>query len=81
MQLLSRRAVLSTVASLVVLAFGYLVWPTPYRYTTWTSGDATWPVRISRLTGRADLLTRIGWLPMAPAPDPLGKIEKKLGIQ
>lgn len=66
----SRRAILSTVATLVVLAFAYFVWPTPYRYMTWSAEGITWPVRVSRRTGRAELLSRVGWLPMEPAPQP-----------
>ncbi|MHB1095560.1 MAG: hypothetical protein ACYC3F_05245 [Gemmatimonadaceae bacterium] len=73
----------------VLLVFGLFVWPTPYRYLTWRAEDIAWPVRVSRLTGRAELLSRIGWLPMAPEPiakrsaipparDILGEIEASL---
>jgi hypothetical protein len=65
--------VLVLIAGLAFLAaWGWLVWPTPYRYTTWQAQDVTWPVRISRVTGRAEVLSRIGWLPMEPVVDTSG---------
>lgn len=62
----------TTVGLLVgcLLAFGWFVWPTPYRYMMWSDETGTVPVRISRLTGKADLLTRIGWYTMAPGSKP-----------
>lgn len=83
----------TTVGLLVgcLLVFGWLVWPTPYRYLTWHSNDYTAPVRISRVTGRADFLAPDGWRrmgPPRPAPtsavqqsrDRLREIEAELGI-
>ncbi len=51
------------VALIVVLAA--FVWPTPYHYASYR----TVPVRISRISGRAEILTPNGWhLMMAAAP-------------
>jgi len=49
--------------ALLALAFAYLVWPSPYRYTSYAGG---FPVRVHRLTGRAEILRDDGWQPMQP---------------
>jgi hypothetical protein len=72
--LISRGVMLGAVAlALLVLWFG---WPTPYRYDHWRYDGDEYPVRISRVTGNAEFLSRVGWRPlraprqpvMAPAP-------------
>lgn len=44
----------------LVSAFGYLVWPTPYRYTTYAG---SLPMRIDRISGDAEVLRYVekGW--------------------
>lgn len=43
----------------LVLLFGWLVWPTPYRYDT--MGTARIPIRINRMTGELERLGSYGW--------------------
>jgi hypothetical protein len=52
-------------AALVLFAaFAAFVWPTQWRYDKMTIGDDTYPVRIHRVTGHADvLLPGDGWTP------------------
>ena len=58
---LVRRVLLLALAA----AFLYWVWPTPYRHDHVTVEDGTYPVRIHRVTGRAEMLTpEDGWWPM-----------------
>jgi hypothetical protein len=58
--------------ALLALAFAYLVWPSPYRYT---SLGGQYPVRVNRLTGRAEMLRGDGWQPMQPRKlDPIEQI-------
>jgi hypothetical protein len=46
-------------------AFLWFVWPTQYRYDRLGgSGPSSAPVRIDRLTGRAEILTWEGWKPL-----------------
>lgn len=49
--------------TIVVLIFIIFVWPTPYFYlTTSLSGD-TCPVRVNRITGKAEVLIGVrGWV-------------------
>ena len=52
------------------LAFVLYVWPTPYRFDHVTVENDTYPVRIHRVTGRAEMLTPDdGWIPMQPEDD------------
>ena len=49
------------------LAWLVLVWPTLYRYDHISLEQDTYPVRIHRLTGEAQMLTPDeGWVPMEP---------------
>ena len=49
----------------LVTAFVMFVWPTRFRYTYVTTDGDTYPVRIDRLNGDADMLTPDdGWYPM-----------------
>mgnify|MGYP001578399156 FL=1 len=65
----------TVVAVALVLALGYFAWPTPYRYGIYRESNrmTSWSttVRISRFTGRSDILTRVGWQPMQSPPPPL----------
>jgi len=54
-------------AALLCAAF---VWPTPYRYDHFTAGGTSLPVRIHRITGRAEILRLNGWEPLEPAAHP-----------
>ena len=52
----------------LLVAFAAYVWPTPWRYDHMTVGDDTYPVRIHRITGHADvLLPGDGWTPAEDA--------------
>jgi len=65
----SRPTKIRLISMLIVIStclFGWLVWPTPYRYDHLILGPASYPVRISRLTGRVDILKPSGW---EPSPD------------
>jgi hypothetical protein len=54
--------------ALLAAAFVTFVWPTAYRYDHVTVEGDTYPVRIHRITGHADVLVpEAGWLP-AEAP-------------
>lgn len=90
LQALRIHAVKLLVGVLILLLAAF-VWPTPYHYLTWHTGDFTTPVRISRFTGQADYLLPDGWRRMAPqrtappravqpARDELSEIEAALGI-
>jgi hypothetical protein len=60
---------------LVVLAFALWVWPTRWRYDHMTVDGDIVPVRISRITGAADmLLPDHGWVPVEAPPDSLGDV-------
>lgn len=56
---------------LVVLgAFALFVWPTRWRYDHMTVDGDTYPVRLDRLTGHADvLLPGDGWTPVEEVTD------------
>lgn len=59
-----KQLVVGAIVALVLFLFAF-VWPTPYHYAVYHSV----PVRISRFTGRAEILTPNGWhLMMTPAP-------------
>jgi hypothetical protein len=60
------RALLGLALLLAFLAF---VWPSFYRYDHITLDGDTYPVRIHRITGHADVLSMDGWEPMAPSGD------------
>jgi len=62
-----RRLILRLVLLLLALAFLDLVWPTPYRYDHVVVEGDTYPVRIHRWSGNAEMLTPDeGWVPMEP---------------
>jgi hypothetical protein len=68
------RLIRGLVLLLVFLAFAAFVWPTLYRYDHVTVDGDTYPVRIHRVTGHADMLVpEEGWVPVEqPAEDPSG---------
>lgn len=57
-------------AVVLVFAFGWFIWPTPYRYIPVASGGALAAsdqlkiiaVRVNRFTGRTDFLISVGWV-------------------
>ncbi len=58
------------VALMLLAAFVLFVWPTRWRYDHMTVGQDTYPVRIDRLSGHADvLLPGDGWTPVEEASD------------
>lgn len=50
------------VAALLLLAFGWFGWPTPYEH--YRSGRT--PIRVHRLTGKVERLTLNGWQVVPP---------------
>ena len=65
----SRRTQFASLgAALVILSFGLFVWPTAYRLTSLKAGNNVYPVRIHRITGRAQRLTLYGWNTIEPTP-------------
>ena len=51
-------------------AFALFVWPGRWRYDKMTVGEDTYPVRIDRISGHADiLLPGDGWTPAEDAGD------------
>lgn len=56
-------------ALVLTAAFLWFVWPTRYRYEHLKDGISEAPVRIDRLTGRAEGLTATsGWVPLGKKP-------------
>ena len=58
--------------ALLVVAYAYWVWPTPWRdegYVTNPSG-VQMEVRLRRITGRAQFLSYYGWEDQQPRPRP-----------
>lgn len=49
-------SLLVVVGFVAVIAFGWFVWPTPYRYDHLPVGDSSFPARIGRLTNIAEVL-------------------------
>lgn len=66
-----RRLIRGLLLLLVLLVFAAFVWPTLYRNDHVTVDGDTYPVRIHRVTGRADMLVpEEGWIPVEqPAQD------------
>ncbi len=59
------RLVRMLIVLAIVAAFVLFVWPTRYRYDHVVTEGETYPVRIDRFTGDADMLTPDdGWYPM-----------------
>ncbi len=70
---MARRWIVPLVLFLLALAFALCVWPTRWRYDHMTVDGDIVPVRMDRLTGRADmLLPDHGWVPVEAPPDSLG---------
>jgi hypothetical protein len=71
--MMGRRALAPIVMLLLLLAFALCVWPTRWRYDHMTVDGDIVPVRMDRLSGRADmLLPDHGWVPVEAPPDSLG---------
>lgn len=72
-----RRVLLWLIALAAVWAVAVFVWPTRYRYDHVVTQGETYPVRIDRFTGDADMLTpEDGWVPMG-ADDGQGSAEDR----
>ena len=64
------RIVRAIVVVTVLGAFALFVWPTRWRYDHMTVGPDTYPVRIDRISGHADvLLPGDGWTPAEDVTD------------
>jgi hypothetical protein len=64
------RAAIATAVVVIVVAWLLWIWPTAYRYDQITVEGDSYPVRIHRFTGRAQMLTPDdGWVPMGPSSD------------
>lgn len=60
----------TAVAAIAVLAFAAVVWPGRYRYDHLKQGSETFPVRIDRLTGKAEYFDG-AWRSDGPHPAPV----------
>lgn len=73
---ISRISLLWKLAAVAgLLAFSYLVWPTPYRYDHVRFGSASTVARTSRLTGNSEVLDGNKWVKVRAAEGP----EENLG--
>ena len=62
----------ASITLLLLAALVLFVWPTRWRYDHITVSQDTYPVRIDRLSGHADiLLPGDGWTPVEEATDML----------
>jgi hypothetical protein len=69
MKRLTARVLALIVGLSLLTAWGWFVWPTPYRYVTSAhvyTAPAT--VRIHRITGDVDVLSLSGWKRLEPGP-------------
>lgn len=60
---------------LMVSAFFWGVWPTPYRYFPVSDPEMHTTARVNRFTGKSSLLGPQGWVAMERKPDIFDKIE------
>jgi len=64
------RIARALIALVLLGSFALFVWPTRWRYDHLTIDTYTYPVRIDRLTGDADvLLPADGWTPIEDVTD------------
>jgi hypothetical protein len=67
----ARVIALAVLLATLGFAFALAVWPTSWRYDKITYDGDTYPVRINRFTGRAEiLLPGDGWTPAEDAAPP-----------
>ena len=71
--------VLPLLAAALLLAFAWVVWPTPYAYypnsvLATSAGAQGAAVRRNRFTGAVDILWITGWRRLKPPPDPLDSV-------
>ena len=76
------RSAISLLWKLLILgliaAFVIFVWPTRYRYDHINFESATYPVRIDRVNGNADMLVPDeGWVPVEGTQDSVGTQDDK----
>lgn len=70
---MGRRVFVPLALIVLAIAFVLCVWPTRWRYDHMTVEGDFVPVRVDRITGRADmLLPDHGWVPVEAPPDSLG---------
>jgi hypothetical protein len=66
-------AVVIGICVAVLVPFGYLVWPTVYRYDHIQVAGSDLPVRIDRFTGKAEYLYLNGWQAASEGPPSQGR--------
>jgi hypothetical protein len=59
-----KRVATAAVLILTLIGYGFLVWPTPYRFDHLKQGNSDVPVRTNRFTGQSDALSSGGWIPL-----------------
>ncbi|MNH92843.1 hypothetical protein D3C73_454300 [compost metagenome] len=58
-----KKAIIVVISALILLvAFAYLIFPTPYRYLEYKNNEVIYPIRVNVLTGKTEGLSlEIGW--------------------
>ncbi len=70
---MDRRWFAPLVGLLLVLAFAAWVWPTRWRFDHMSVEGNIVPIRVDRISGRADMLIPDeGWVPVEAPPDSIG---------
>ena len=59
-----KRVATAAVLTLVLIGYGFLVWPTRYRYDHLKQGNSDLPVRTNRFNGQSEALSSDGWIPL-----------------
>ncbi|KGE20063.1 hypothetical protein [Paenibacillus wynnii] len=61
--MIKKAAVVVVVGLVLMAAFAILIYPTPYRYLEFRSGDRTVPVKTNVITGESKyFMTSSGWI-------------------
>lgn len=56
-----RQKLIAFAGLVILILFGYFIWPTPYRYFVLPSAGSSYLVRLNRLTGRMWVLRDLSW--------------------
>lgn len=59
-----KKAAIVVVSGLILMvAFAFLIYPTPYKYVEFKSGDNTWTAKSNRITGKTQFyVVPRGWV-------------------